>query len=384
MKICIFGGTGSVGGVLATQLATHNQVAIIGRPNSHNLQIAIEEGIGILTEIEKRLYTPNNFAYIGEFTEEIGIQDLIIISVKQPDLDYNLIQQVKKISGSNTLVAIITNGIPFYFKLGLIRPQFESKYIDAIDPNGKILESLHGCKIVALHPIIAANIEILGTIKVSRPLDKILFTLSTPYGFHSQSAVNIQSIIEVFQKNKLQIKSSSISSHYFILEKLQFTMSINVLSAILEKNLGDVFNDFKSQTVIKYVIDFCNALALSYGIKDLRDYEQFKKLEVTKTHFSSIYTDIAQNKPTELNAILNAPLELYETQYKKGKVFFPDIAPLKMLKALLEKKISQQHIEDKDLDNLFNQCAKATLAFTKFKAFNLIERSLEQGFKAKL
>ena len=86
MKICIF-GAGAIGGFLGTRLAVAGgDVAAIAR--GVTAQALRKHGWRLETE-GKLLSAP---ARVAESAAELGVQDLVVISVKGPDL-YLLRQQ---------------------------------------------------------------------------------------------------------------------------------------------------------------------------------------------------------------------------------------------------------------------------------------------------
>jgi ketopantoate reductase len=173
MRITIFGGTGSLGAYFAYRLvkAQHN-VTIIGRDNSSNLKQIAEVGLTIKFHNETVFLPHSNFGYVGSYNYSLlNIrQDLVIISLKQPSFDINIAHQVMNLTGNASVIAVISNGLPFYFLSGL---NLTSKnHIEAVDPNGEILRLMQNRQIMTIMPLMGSNIESPGVIKVVNPQEK--------------------------------------------------------------------------------------------------------------------------------------------------------------------------------------------------------------------
>jgi ketopantoate reductase len=93
-----------------------------------------------------------------------------------------------------------------------------------------------------------------------------------------------------------------------VLEKLQFSLTINTLSALLDLSIDRIFNDSKLESFVKKMMDFIQSIATRLDIP-IRKYDDFLKLKVTVGHFSSMHHDLKQAKPLEINAIVKAIID---------------------------------------------------------------------------
>jgi ketopantoate reductase len=156
-KISIIGGAGAVGSYFTHMFQqAREEVVGIGRDTSEHFQAVKREGLIVKTsQVAKTLKLEQKL-----FTDKLpadGTQDAVIISIKQPDLSSSLIDDVLKSIHSKSTMAIISNGLPFYFLTGLNIPG--KKYLEAVDPNGELQQKTQNNNIVGILPLIAASIE---------------------------------------------------------------------------------------------------------------------------------------------------------------------------------------------------------------------------------
>lgn len=303
MKITIFGGTGSLGSYFAYRLAkAQHNVSIIGRKNSENLKKIAETGLTIKFYNET-VFAPNSiFTYVGAYNESslTAVQDLVIVSLKQPNFDFNLAQQIKNLTDAHSIIGVISNGLPFYF---LTDFNISTKtYVESVDPGGVIYQLMQDRKIVTIMPLMGSNIESSGVIKVVNIPERI----KTFIGGNLEASESVRDTL-----NKALIPnniSGNISK--LMLEKLQFSLAINVMSALLDKFNGQVFQNEDNQVYVRYVISFVDNLAKVLGIEDLRNYQAFKALNISEARYSSMHEDFSKGRTPEIKVIVSGPLEL--------------------------------------------------------------------------
>lgn len=367
-RIAIF-GPGAVGGFFAKQCVEGGaQVSLIGKKGSKNLSRQSIEGLPIKTHDGDITTIPaKKFHYIGPL-EDFSMdqtQDLVLICMKQYQFSAEVAAGVHKITNKKSIIAIITNGIPFHFLWGF---KLKKDYLESTDPHGKIKNIFKDRIIVSMQPVIASQV-IAGVVCISRPLDRITVSLGASKLHYANEYITfILEKINKWLETKAKIKSNLAKPrtesdlYKNILEKLQFAMSVNTLSAIMEKNIGTIFENENTQVLIHYVIEILNRVAIALEIPPLRNYQQFKSIAITKEHFSSLYHDIViAGKVGEINAIVSAPLELiaHLQSLNYPSVKDVELTPLLTLQELLIKKKKCQIISAQDLSKLFTQCDDA-------------------------
>lgn len=306
MQIAIFGGTGSLGAYFAHRLvrANHN-VTIIGRENSANLRQIAEIGLTMKFHNET-IFTPSsNFAYVAAYDyNALTIkQDLVIVSLKQPSFDIKLAREVMNITDDHSVIGVISNGLPFYFLNGF---NLTSKaHIEAVDKDGEISQLMQSRKVITIMPIMGANVESPGVIKVVNKQDRI----KTFIGGKVIDQEELELVSQTLDNAQIpNIISDNISKKF--LEKLQFSLAINVMSALLDQHNGQVFQSEQNQGYVRYVVQFVDNLAKALGIEDMRDYNAFRALNISEARYSSMHEDLSRGKMPEVKVIVSAPLEL--------------------------------------------------------------------------
>lgn len=343
MKITIFGGTGSLGVYFTYRfIKAGHDVSIIGRENSQNLNQIANYGLTIKFSNETVFVPSTSFVYIGSYNSSLQLQkqDLVIISLKQPDFNFSVAQQIFNITDSNSIIGIISNGLPFYFlsEFSLIN----ENHIEAIDPKGKILKLLLPARqIVSIVPLMGSNVESPGVIKVINPSDKIKT-------FVGGRNINNEKLDLLSKTLNSSLIPNTISDNIckILLEKLQFSLAINVMSALLDRHNGVVFQDEANQVYVRYVISFVSFLAKALNIDNVRNYEAFKALNISEARYSSMHEDIAKGKTPEIKVIVSTPLELAQSLSIEIST-----KPIKLLEELLiglSRKVSvtSQQIEE--------------------------------------
>lgn len=352
-RIAIVGGTGAVGAYFVyLLLKAGHYVSIIGKNNSGSLHQVQKKGLELYTSEGTVKLSPEQFSYIGtaeDFPKD-NKQDLVILSVKQYDMSADLAERVVAITDKNSVIGVITNGLPFYFLRGL---GLDIGHLESLDEGGKISKVFEDRMLMSIQPVIAAQVISPGVIKITRPLATITVTIGAP---EERMFLKLMLINKMFNEASIKTTYTESGLHKNILEKLQFAQSINTLSALLEKNIGYVFSSKETQAVILYVLALLDDLAYHLKIGPLRTYAEFKALKITNEHFSSLYHDFQVGKPGEIKAIVDSCIELGELLQGLGKSLELSLEPLEMLRSLLILKSNKQEVSQSALNVLFESC----------------------------
>lgn len=362
MLITIIGGTGSVGSYFAMNLVNAgNKVSIIGRHGSESLHRLINSGLTVKTSKGYNFIPNSAFEYIGEFDESAITtkQELLIVVLKYPNINTSIASQIKHLTNEQSSIGIISNGLPFYFLQGLNLPG--KNYIYAVDPEGEINQLLESRQIVAILPALGAHIESPGVAVVTTLIEKIKVEIGPLKPLNDISIIS-----QVFKEAGMDVIVNQDNIHKAILEKLQFALSINIISALIDQSNGYVFEAKETQGYIGYAIKFVNQLSLNLGIGQLQDYEKFKTKTISKLHFSSMHKDIAEGKIPEINVIISAPLELaeyFEENKTTGNAIHISPKPLEIVQELLLNKSKNILVSQDQINHLYEE---ANYYYNKF------------------
>ena len=139
-----------------------------------------------------------------------------------------------------------------------------------------------------------------------------------------------------------------------ILEKLQFSLAINVMSALLGHFNGQVFRSDSNQNYVRYVITFVNNLGKALGLVNLRDYEKFKALNISEARYSSMHEDLKNGKIPEVKVIISAPLELaYHFKVNTST------KPLELLESLIIAKSNNISVSPEQIQEIYSEAELA-------------------------
>lgn len=122
-------GAGAIGGWLGVHLARAGvQVSVLARGDT----------LGALQQQGLQLHQGSDLhtvpVHASNEAAALGVQDLVVISVKAPALA-SVAQQLGPLIGPNTVVLTAMNGVPWWFLQGFGGPVAD-RSLDAVDPQG--------------------------------------------------------------------------------------------------------------------------------------------------------------------------------------------------------------------------------------------------------
>lgn len=355
-RIAIIGGAGGVGAFMTWRLSTvpTNIISLLTTKNS--LDAIVNNGLSIKTSEGVFNIPAKRFDYCGTVDDFSNTeQDFVILCTKRSFKDEELAKQIKRFTHQCSVIGIITNGLPFNF---LHQLPLKTGHIESVDPIGNISHEFKERILMNIQPIIAAKIISPGLVEVSRPLHAISQVIGILNTIHTSKLISITKLF-----NEAGVKTSSTTALELrknILHKWQFALSINTLSALMNKDNGTIFNSVETQPFILYVIILLNIIAQNLGIGPLRNYNQFKLLSITKGHYSSLFHDLEAGKPGEIKAIVNSCIDLVDILQESGMSINIDLTPLRtlieLLEELLEERRTTKKISEAKINVFFTQC----------------------------
>jgi 2-dehydropantoate 2-reductase len=230
--------------------------------------------------------------------------DVLFIAVKAHSV-LALLPAITPIIGAETVIVPMINGIPWWYFGGLSGP-YAGQIVQAVDPNGAILATLDGSKIIGAVVYLTAEAPepgwaraeppyrvVLGepALTGSRRLDDLCALLSSA-GFDAHGAANIRDEIWT---------------------KLVANLASNPLSVVAGATLGDIFGHADLREPMMAVMREAMLVGACYGarftIDPLRLIEVGRRKGAFKT---STLQDYEKGRPLELSGICDAVLELAE------------------------------------------------------------------------
>lgn len=298
MRICIV-GAGAIGGWLGAKLIQAGaEVTLIAR-GAHLAAIAAN-GLTILYRDGRQEVVRPALA-TADMTAA-GPHDMVIVAVKAQSLPA-LAAPMRALYGPDTAVVYAQNGIPWWYFLRHGGP-YEGRRIEAVDPGGVIaanteIERVIGC---VVYP--AAAIERPGVI---RHIEGNRLTLGEPDGSRSERALGLSKLLEsvgLRAPMKTDIRNE-------IWLKLWGNLSFNPISALTRATLDRIIADKGTYALAVTMMAEAQQVAEALGVRFPVSIERrIRMAEEIGAHKTSMLQDIETKRPTEIDALLGAVVEL--------------------------------------------------------------------------
>ncbi|MBN0988807.1 2-dehydropantoate 2-reductase [Amphritea pacifica] len=325
MNVCVF-GAGAIGGLIAARLsATGIAVSVIARGDT--LQSLQQHGIGLTEDDQARFYPVTAISA----PDNLGVQDLIVIAVKQPSMN-PVIKQLKPLIGEHTRVLLAMNGVPWWFFDGL--PGAPADHLlNTIDPLGDLRKFIPSHQVIGCVVHLAATALSPGVIQLNMGNNLII---GEPYGAPSEPTLRLGKLLE---KARFNVKISP-RIQQDIWYKLLGNMTINPVSALTRATADRILDDpLVNQLCCKAMREALEIGKLIGCVVEQTPEERnvtTRKLGAFKT---SMLQDIEAGRPLEYEALIGV---VYEIAEKLGKEV-PYIAALYGLIRQLDN--SQRHTD---------------------------------------
>ncbi|WP_322487928.1 2-dehydropantoate 2-reductase [Chloroflexus sp.] len=298
MRICIV-GAGAIGGWLGAKLIQAGaEVTLIAR----GAHLAAIEANGLTIEYRDGRQEVVHPALATADMAAAGPHDMVIVAVKAQSLPA-LAAPMRALYGPDTAVVYAQNGIPWWYFFRHGGP-YEGRQIEAVDPGGVIaantkIERVIGC---VVYP--AAAIERPGVI---RHLEGNRFTLGEPDGSRSERALRLSKLLESVGL-RAPVKTD-IRNEIWL--KLWGNLSFNPISALTRATLDRIIADQGTYTLAATMMAEAQQVAERLGVRFPVSIERrIRMAEEIGAHKTSMLQDIEAKRPTEIDALLGAVVEL--------------------------------------------------------------------------
>ncbi len=295
-KIAIV-GAGAIGGWMGVHLArTGAQLSVLARGDT----LTALQTNGLQMHQGGELHTVPVVA--SNDAAALGVQDLVVISVKAPALA-SVAAQVGPLVGPNTVVLTAMNGVPWWFLQGFGGPVAD-RSLNSVDPDGVIARALPAPNIIGCVVHASCSVDAPGVVRhhfgdglivgepsgQTTPRAQALHALLKQAGFNATLSPQIQKDIWY---------------------KLWGNMTVNPVSAITGATTDLIMDDPLVRGFISSVMLEAKAIGERIGIPIDQSPEDrhavTRKLGAFKT---SMLQDVQAKKPIELDALVGAVREL--------------------------------------------------------------------------
>ena len=298
IKVCIF-GAGSIGGYLAACLSKNNiDLSLIAR-GPHKK--AIEENGLTLIKNDK---SENFKLKVTDDPKELGIQDYIFISVKAHVIS-NIVDSLQSLIGKNTTIISAVNGLPWwYFYEANTQTNLDNKYLESVDPNGKIWNTLNPKNAIGCVVYPACEIIEPGVIKHTEG-DR--FSLGEPDGTRSERLKTISNIL--IESGLKAPQKKNLRDEIWI--KLWGNCSFNIISALTNSTLDEIGRNPKMLKLIRKMMEECQLVGEKIGIKFKISIEDRINGAISIVgHKPSTTQDLEAKKSLEIDPIIGSIIEI--------------------------------------------------------------------------
>ncbi|MBN2427227.1 MAG: 2-dehydropantoate 2-reductase [Deltaproteobacteria bacterium] len=296
MKIAIV-GAGAIGGWLGVGLAqAGEEVCVFARGATLDAirRNGLRMSIGGKTETGE--------VSVSDDVGDLGLQDLVIIAVKEPALA-PVAPVVSKMIGPDTVVLPAMNGVPWWFAEGLGGP-IAGMSIRAVDPDGSVASYIPTRQVLGCVVHAAAAVSKPGFIRHHSGNGLII---GEPDGSDSFRVHRIRNVLagagfDVTISRKIQRD---------IWYKLWGNMTINPISALTGATTEDILDDPLVNSFVLAVMAEAAEIGSRIGCPISESGEDrmkvTRKLGAFKT---SMLQDAEAGRPLEIDTLIAAPREI--------------------------------------------------------------------------
>jgi 2-dehydropantoate 2-reductase len=289
-------GAGAIGGWMGVHLARAGaQVSVLARGDT--LQALQKNGLQ-MHQGSELLTVP---VVASQDAAALGVQDLVVISVKAPALA-SVAAQVGPLIGPHTVVLTAMNGVPWWFLQGFGGP-VEGRSLSSVDPSGAIAQALPAAHIIGCVVHASCSVDAPGVIRHHFGDGLIV---GEPSG---QVTARVQALHALQQAGFNATLSPQIQKDIWY--KLWGNMTVNPVSAITGATTDRILDDELVRGFISNVMLEAKTIGERIGIPIAQAPEDrhavTRKLGAFKT---SMLQDVQAGKPVELDALVSAVREL--------------------------------------------------------------------------
>jgi len=290
-------GAGAIGGWMGVHLVRVGaQVSVLARGNT--LQALQKNGLQMHQGGE--LHTARVVA--SDDATALGVQDLVVISVKAPSL-VAVSAQVGPLIGPQTVVLTAMNGVPWWFLQGF-GGSVAGRSLRSVDPVGAIAQALPAPHIVGCVVHASCSVDAPGLIRHHFGDGLIV---GEPSG---ESSSRLQALHALLQEAGFKATLSP-QIQKDIWYKLWGNMTVNPVSALTRATTDLIMEDELVRGFISNVMLEAKTIGERIGIpieQTPQDrHAMTRKLGAFKT---SMLQDVQAGKPVELDALVSAVREL--------------------------------------------------------------------------
>ena len=296
MKVCIY-GAGAIGGWMGHSLAQSGAaVSVVAR--GANLAALDRHGLR-LHQAGANTAQP---VRASALPAELGVQDLVIVSVKAPALA-DVAQHIAPLIGPKTTVLTAMNGLPWWFLQGF-GGAYAGRSITSVDPQGDIARAVAPQHIVGCVVHASCSVDSPGVVRHHFG-NKLI--IGEPSGEKSHRVLLLADLLE--KAGFEVLVSDQIQKDIWF--KLWGNMTVNPISALTGATTDLILKDDLVRGFISSVMLEAKEIGMRLGIHIDQQPEDRHAVTLKLGAFkTSMLQDVEARKAVELNALVAAVKEL--------------------------------------------------------------------------
>jgi 2-dehydropantoate 2-reductase len=300
-RVCIF-GAGAIGGYIASRLAKAGEVEVSLVARGPHLAAMKANGLTLKQGGETFTVHPR----LAERGAELGPQDFVIVTTKAQALTVAL-DAIVPLLGPDTAIVFAQNGLPWWYFYKHGGPH-EGRRVESVDPGGLIWARLGPERAIGTVVWQAAELEAPGIV-VHGYGDRM--PVGEPSGEATPRVERLSRLLTAAGL-KSPVKPK-IRNEIWL--KLWGNLSFNPISVLTNGTLAELAADPGTARVIAQMMEEARAVAEGLGIIfPVSASERVAMAAKVGQHRTSMLQDVDARRPTELDALLLAVIELASLQ----------------------------------------------------------------------
>ena len=298
MRICVV-GAGAIGGYLGAKLALAGEdVTLIARgPHLAAIQrdgLKLQMGDGP-AELVPGVRAMSDMAEAGE-------QDAVLLTLKTHSVP-GVVKQMRALYGPQTIVLTAQNGIPWWYFMRH-GGEFEGRRLASVDPGGVIADNLEIERVIGCIVYPAADLPAPGVV---RHVEGDRFSLGEPDGSKSERVLALsQTLARAGLKAPVR---TNLRAEIWV--KVWGNAFFNPISALTGTTLEEICSFPATRELARVAMTESMTVAERLGIKFGVTLEQrIDGAQKVGAHKPSMLQDIETQRPTEVDAVVGAVVEL--------------------------------------------------------------------------
>lgn len=290
-------GAGAIGGHLAARLAAGGATVSVVARGPH---LAAMQREGLRVEAPDGVLAAPVFA-TGE-PREIGVQDLVVVSVKAPALA-SVAAGIGPLLGPATPVAFVMNGIPWWYfhRQGSAD---DGRRLPRVDPGDAMWNAVGPARALGGVIYSACTVTRPGVVHVETRRNRLV--LGEPDGALTGRA---EALAAPLRRGGFAVEvTDRIRDHVW--EKLLLNLCSGPMGVVTQSGTRALFEEEACRAAARRVVEEGAAVARAVGCAVAPDPEAMIAGGSRLAHKSSIVQDLELGRPMEIDALYDAPLEM--------------------------------------------------------------------------